>query len=153
MKRKRILKKHPTIPMTNNANLIELRAAGGVLYQSFVIPFKVLLIRRNGYWDLPKGKLEKGESIEECALREVKEEVGAQDLSIKKYLCDTYHTYIENGKKYGKTTSWYAMEFNHPEYDFMPQQEEGITEVVWADIQEAKKMVQFDNLVNVLNQL
>jgi len=137
----------------NKPHVIQLRAAGGVLYKPNSSPLKVLLIKRNGFWDIPKGKLEEGETIEECAVREVEEEVGAEDLSIDHYLRDTYHEFNEGDRVYGKTTSWYSMKFERDHYDFKPEVREGITEVKWADIDEAKSLVEFQNLVDVLNAL
>lgn len=132
-------------------NIIHLKAAGGVLYETDATPTKVLLIKRNGFWDLPKGKLERGESIEECAVREVEEEVGAKNVSIGSYLCDTYHDYRANDQKYGKKTYWYSMPFGQHGFKFVPQKKEGITEVKWVELEEAKLMVEFENLVKVLN--
>lgn len=145
-------RKHPGLLMTNK-EAIPVTAAGGVLYQPGSSPKKVLLIKRNGFWDIPKGKLEKGETIEECAVREVEEEVGAEDLSIETFLCDTYHEYRADGKYFGKTTHWYLMEFEKPDFDFSPEVKEGITEVKWVELEKAKKKVEFKNLVNVLNQV
>ncbi|MDZ7718620.1 MAG: NUDIX hydrolase [Balneolaceae bacterium] len=136
-----------------NSEIIPVTAAGGVLYKAGSSPKKVLLIKRNGFWDIPKGKLEKGETIEECAVREVEEEVGAEDLTTEKFLCETFHRYQADGKNYGKTTHWYLMEFDNPDYDFEPETNEGITEVKWANIEEAKKIVEFENLVKVLNKV
>lgn len=144
--------KNPALQMTNS-EVIPVTAAGGVLYKAGSSPKKVLLIKRNGFWDIPKGKLEKDETIEECAVREVEEEVGAKDLSIEKFLCDTYHKYQADGEKYGKTTHWYLMEFDNPDYNFVPETNEGITKVKWEDLEKAKKMVEFENLVDVLNEV
>ena len=90
------------------------------------------MIFRNGKWDLPKGKLEVGENIKECAIREVQEECGVSGLSIINALQDTYHTYEINGKKILKRTYWFSM---HTDFKGIlePQIEEGITEVVWLD--------------------
>lgn len=128
-----------------------MRAAGGVLYKAASFPQKVLLMKRRGVWDLPKGKLEEGESIEDCAVREVEEETGAGNLSIDKFLCDTYHEFAEDGKKYGKITTWYSMKFEHNNAELEPQTNEGITELKWVELQKAKIMVEFKNLVDVLN--
>lgn len=144
--------KHQGHLMTNN-KAIPVTAAGGVLYKTGSSFKKVLLIKRNGFWDIPKGKLEKGETIEQCAVREVEEEVGAEDLSIKTFLCDTYHEYQADGNHFGKTTHWYLMKFEVPGFDFVPQIKEGITEVKWIELEKAKKMVEFENLVKVLNQV
>lgn len=136
-----------------NSEITQIRAAGGVLYCTEFSSKKVLLIKRNGFWDLPKGKLEEGESIEECAVREVEEETGVREVAIESFLCDTYHEYQQNGKNYGKTTSWYLMKSGNPNFNFEPQTEEGITEVKWAEPGEAKSLVEFENLVEVLNKL
>jgi len=138
--------------MTSN-NITPVTAAGGVLYEVGSTPKKVLLIKRNGFWDIPKGKLEDGETIEECAVREVEEEVGVEDLSIEKFLCDTYHTYKAEGMKFGKTTHWYLMKFEDSDYKFSPEVKEGITEVKWEELEMAKTMVEFENLVEVLNEV
>lgn len=152
-KRKRTPKQIPIQQMVKNNEVVQLTAAGGVLYQAGTFPKKVLLIKRNGFWDLPKGKLEEGETLEECAVREVEEEVGVKNLSTEKFLCETYHTYQENGQTYGKTTAWYSMKFENPHYDFKPQRDEGITDVKWVNIDRARSMVEFENLVMVLNKM
>ena len=89
------------------------------------------MIFRNGKWDLPKGKLEVGENIKECAIREVQEECGVSGLSIINALQDTYHTYEINGKKILKRTYWFKMKTNFTA-DLIPQLEEGITKVEWV---------------------
>ena len=84
-----------------------IEAAGGLVFNE---SGKALLIHRLGYWDLPKGKLEKGETIEEGALREVEEETGLQGGSIVKKLHESYHTYhSRKGKRILKKTYWYQM--------------------------------------------
>lgn len=147
-----MLRKHQEHLMTQN-EVIPVTAAGGVLCYTISSCQNVLLIHRNGCWDIPKGKLEKGETIEECAVREVEEEVGAKNLSITTFLCDTYHEYRADGKKYGKTTHWYLMKLENSDFDFFPQSKEGITEVKWMELEKAKKMVEFKNLIKVLNQV
>ncbi len=141
----------------NRVKIKQIKAGGGVVFKknkettSTSQPL-VLLIYRNGFWDIPKGKLEKGESIMECALREVAEEINA-DLPTALYeLPTTYHEYNEprkNYKRMGKTTHWYVMQFEH-EQDFEPQLNEGITKVEWVGLDEAKKRVAYDNLKFVL---
>src|SRR5687768_10305781 len=66
----------------------------------------VLMIYRRGKWDLPKGKLDEGEDIAECALREVSEETGLQKLELKEKICDTYHIYSQYGQNLLKHTAW-----------------------------------------------
>lgn len=138
--------------MTNN-DIVPVTAAGGVLYLEDESPRKVLLMKRNGFWDIPKGKLENGETIEECAVREVEEEIGARDLSIENFLCKTYHEFEADGKSFGKTTHWYLMKFDKPEFKFVPETKEGITEVKWEELEKAKSLVEFENLVQVLNEV
>lgn len=90
------------------------------------------MIYRNGRWDLPKGKLEAGESIEECALREVQEECGVEGLKLGRFLTYTYHIYQLGDSGIIKRTAWYAM--SHPGKGVLtPQTEEGITEIRWVE--------------------
>ena len=71
------------------------------------------MIFRNSKWDLPKGKLEVGENIQECAIREVEEECGISNLEIVSELSSTYHTYEMNGKAILKRTYWFKMNTNY----------------------------------------
>jgi len=128
-----------------------IKAAGGVLYNKEKSPQTILLIKRNGVWDLPKGKLEEGESIEECSAREVAEEVGVSLPSIHEFLCETYHEYEMNGEKIGKKTYWFSMETDQSE-NLKPQLEEGITDLEWVKTSEAVNRVGYQNLVDVLKK-
>ncbi len=130
--------------------MIKLEAGGGVLYRTLNTDVQILLIKRNGVWDLPKGKKEKGESIQICAEREVSEEVGIESLHTKGYLCDTYHEYLQDEIRFGKTTSWYAMKPATDDYNLTPQTKEGITELKWLDVNSAYKRVGYDNLRDVI---
>lgn len=136
------------------SNLQPVRAAGGVVYrQESNNQPQVLLIYRRGVWDLPKGKVENEETVEECAVREVAEEIGISKLpAITLTLTDTYHEYNEKGTKYGKTTHWFGMELSSiPQNGFKPEAEEGIEKVKWVQLSEAKELVGYDNLIEVLN--
>ena len=104
-------------------------AAGGVVENS---EGKILLMKRLGKWDLPKGKLDKGETIEECALREIEEETGAKDLSVKSSFAETYHTYYRNDKWIIKHTHWYIVSCAN-DAKLSPQLEEDIEQVAWVD--------------------
>lgn len=126
-----------------------LKAGGGVLYYLEDHTPLILLIKRNGIWDLPKGKLEENESIEECAAREVAEEVGIPLPDPEKFLCETYHEYELNGLPVGKKTYWYSMKAGQTE-GLTPQEEEGITELKWVHSGEALNMVGYDNLIKVI---
>lgn len=92
---------------------------------------EVLWIERNGKWDLPKGKVEPGESLEEAAKREVEEETGIGQLSIASDLGATYHTYEDAGTPVLKTTFWFHAKHSGDRTKGQPQKEEGITAVSW----------------------
>lgn len=127
-----------------------LPAAGGVVQNEAE---EILSIYRLGCWDLPKGKLEEGETLEENALREVQEETGVEQLALGDFLGHTYHTYTnKKGKRLLKDTAWYKMTSNDQE--LTPQTEEGIEKVVWMPLQEllAQQPI-YKNIVDVLNRL
>ena len=108
------------------------------------------MIFRNGKWDLPKGKLEEAENIEECAIREVQEECGINNLHILSKLKDTFHTYALNHNKVLKHTSWFRMITNF-EGDLSPQIKEGITKVKWVKQDEIAEKLKnsYANLVEL----
>ena len=112
-------------------------AAGGKITNS---KSETLFIYRNDKWDLPKGKAEKNEQLPQTALREVKEETGIKEVSIKKPLDITYHIFRRNNEYRLKVTYWFDM-FSDYEGIFFPQLDEGITDVKWvkkADLEEVK---------------
>ena len=90
-----------------------------------------LWIERNSRWDLPKGKVEPGESIEEAAKREVTEETGIDRISLAGHLQTTYHTYEEAGTPILKTTFWFHALHDGEDTKGVPQSAEGITDVQW----------------------
>lgn len=98
----------------------------------------ILFIFRNGKWDLPKGKAERKESIEETALREVEEETGVSGLSITKPLETTYHIFKRNGKHKIKITYWFEMKTSFSG-GLMPQENEGITKVAWLNAKASQE--------------
>lgn len=91
----------------------------------------VLLIFRRGKWDLPKGKLDKGETLEQCAVREVEEETGLKNISLHQPLTITYHTYHEGTKFILKESHWFKMSVKEKQ-DLVAQEAEGITETKWV---------------------
>lgn len=106
-----------------------VEASGGVVRNQNK---DILMIYRNNRWDLPKGKIDSGETPEVAAIREVKEETGIRDLDLVRPLISTFHTFKIDGERYFKQTRWFEME-SQPFDRFEPQLEEGITEVLWAD--------------------
>jgi 8-oxo-dGTP pyrophosphatase MutT (NUDIX family) len=114
------------------SNFKTIQAAGGLVFNK---QNQILLIKRLGVWDLPKGKIDNGESKFEGAIREVEEECGIDELTIlKEYPC-SYHTYKLQGHRFLKQTFWFKMESNF-KGKLVPQTEENITEVKWTDWDE-----------------
>lgn len=116
----------------NEFNLLfrKIEAAGGIVNNP---ADEILFIKRLGKWDLPKGKMEKGESREESAIREIEEETGLKNVVLKDFINTTYHIYVErNGDKVLKYTHWFEMFFDGEDTS-KPQIEEGITEVAWKN--------------------
>ena len=104
-----------------------IEAAGGLVHSD---EDKYLFIKRNGLWDLPKGKLELGEKKRNAAVREVEEECGIKVEKLGKKIIKTYHIYELKGKIVLKISHWYKMDAIANQA-LIPQLEEGITEVKW----------------------
>jgi len=109
-----------------------IQAAGGLVVNE---KKEILLIFRRGKWDLPKGKLDKGETLEECAVREVKEETGLTKLKLISPLTITYHTYHEGARFILKGSHWYNMKASG-EQKLIPQTTEDILEIKWVNADE-----------------
>lgn len=119
----------------NNFELII--AAGGKVNNA---EGKILFIFRLGKWDLPKGKVEEGETLEASAIREVEEECGIGNLTILKHLKDTYHLYELNNKMVLKQSVWYEMKTDDTS-ELVPQTEENITDARWMTDEEIQREV------------
>jgi 8-oxo-dGTP pyrophosphatase MutT (NUDIX family) len=124
-----------------------IAAGGGIVFNE---ENELLFIYRRKKWDLPKGKLDEGETIEECAIREVKEETGLKQVSLKKLVGNTYHTYHEKGKFILKTSVWYLMEANGNQL-LIPQTEEDIEKMVWLASNKWKEV--FSNTFPAIRQI
>ncbi len=107
---------------------IVIQAAGGLVHTS---EKSILLIFRRGKWDLPKGKLDEGEELETCAIREVEEETGVKNIQSEKLITLTYHTYYEKEKYILKETHWYFM-YSAEEQILTPQVNEDIEKCEWV---------------------
>ena len=112
-----------------------ITAAGGVVTDS---KDNILMIFRRGKWDLPKGKLDKGESLQACAMREVEEETGIKGITLGEKITTTYHTYSEYGKHILKESHWFKMRCNDGQ-KLVPQTEEDITDIKWVKRADLKK--------------
>ncbi len=119
-----------------HAMYTSIDAGGGIAYNELG---ELLMIFRRGKWDLPKGKLDKGESIEDCALREVSEETGLVHLTLGDKICDTYHIYTLKGEQMLKRTAWYKMGATSSD-TLQPQEEENIMEARWVHPNELKPL-------------
>jgi 8-oxo-dGTP pyrophosphatase MutT (NUDIX family) len=133
----------------SNFQLIE--AAGGVVTNEVG---KVLVIFRRGSWDLPKGKIDAGETPEEAAVREVEEETGLQQLNLTSAITQTYHTYRDGkNRRILKRTYWYKM--NTHQQPLIPQTEEDIEIAEWVDLEAflgQKNLVVYNNIREVLEK-
>lgn len=114
-------------------------AAGGLILSPSQ---HYLFILRNGFWDLPKGKVEAGETLAQAALREVKEETGIEEVEIVRELTTTWHTYYMAGqtKPILKKTRWFLMRAAQ-ESKLVPQIEEGIVGAYWLPYEDAVEII------------
>lgn len=112
-----------------------VNAAGGLVVND---QKDFLFIFRGNRWDLPKGRIEKDESIESTAIREVEEECGIEKLELNRFLITTYHIFFQNNKNKLKVTHWFLMHSNY-QGKLTPQVEEGITIAKFKNAQEAQE--------------
>lgn len=126
-----------------------VKAAGGFVQND---DNAVLMMFRRGKWDLPKGKLDKGESIEECAVRETEEETGLKNITLLSHLITTYHTYHEGTKFMLKESVWFKMKVSG-EQKLVPQTTEQITKLDWVTKPDLEKYIAntFPSVIDVLN--
>ena len=125
-----------------------IQAAGGLVNNE---KNEILMIFRRGMWDLPKGKLDPGETLEDCAVREVEEETGLKKVELIAPLVVTYHTYHEGSKFILKESHWFKMKTGSDQ-KLVPQKEEDIHEIIWVNKAEVKqyKTQSFPSVVDVL---
>jgi len=125
-------------------------AAGGLVLNE---QDEILMIFRRGKWDLPKGKLDEGEKLEDCAVREVEEETGLINVQLTAPLIITYHTYHEGTKYVLKESHWYTMKVSG-EQVLVPQTEEDIHAVLWASPEQAQALFPecFPSVIDVIQE-
>jgi len=115
-----------------------IKAAGGFVLNENK---EVLMMFRRGKWDLPKGKMDKKETFEECAIRETEEETGLKEVKLISSLITTYHTYHEGSKYVLKETKWFTMKVSG-EQKLIPQAAEQITKLEWVGENDIEKYLQ-----------
>ena len=127
-------------------------AAGGLVTNE---ADELLLIYRRGFWDLPKGKVDEGETIEACAVREVQEETGLTNVQLGTLIGITYHEYFDTWKQCEvvKETYWFAMHVTGNQ-QLLPQHEEDIQDVKWVAQQDIMPYLQntYNNIVEIINK-
>lgn len=127
-----------------------ISAAGGIVFND---EEKILAIFRRGHWDLPKGKIDSGESESEAAMREVREETGINDLHLIRPVGITYHIYTQNKKRILKPTHWFAMRTR--DAVLIPQTEEDIESAEWlskAELLQENRVI-YRNITEILGML
>ena len=140
---------HETFAIFQEA-FTNIEAAGGIVQNE---KKELLFIFRRGKWDLPKGKLEKGESPEICAAREIEEETGVKNLLLKHKIGETYHVYKEKKMHILKTSHWYYFTCSGEQLT-IPQIEEDISEVKWVHTKNIKEPVAntYQNIKDILSE-
>ncbi len=130
-----------------------IQAAGGLVLNE---KQEILMIFRRGKWDLPKGKLDEGETLASCAVREVMEETGLTKLDLGPLLSITHHTYFDTWLKEEviKETHWYSMQASSQE-QLTPQTTEDIEVIEWVSPANLvdKLSNSYDTIVEVVRQL
>ena len=121
-----------------------IEAAGGFIEKEQ----QFLFIHRLGKWDLPKGKLDKGETIENAAVRECKEECAVTNLKITKQLSSTFHIYQYKNSFALKQTFWFYMTTDHNR-ELIPQTEENIDAAQWFSKKEVKEIAYNDTYLTI----
>jgi 8-oxo-dGTP pyrophosphatase MutT (NUDIX family) len=123
-------------------------AAGGVVFNE---KDEILFIFRRGFWDLPKGKIDKGEDEPTAAVREVREETGIQQIDLQEFITTTFHIYTQKEKRILKPTFWYKMRTT--EMNLTPQTEEDIEQATWLSKAAffAEERVVYRSIVEVVS--
>ena len=110
-----------------------IEAGGGIVKKKH----KYLMIHRKGQWDIPKGKMERGEKPKNCAGREVEEETGVK-VKVREKIGVIWHTYMLKDRNILKKTHWYAMTCLDDK-NMKPQVDEDISKVRWMSMQEMQE--------------
>lgn len=135
-----------------NSTMKRVQAAGGIVLNQYN---ELLMICRWLKWDLPKGHVERKESMEHCALREVEEETGLHDLRIVSYIGATEHVHFDKTVKSEiiKEVHWYEMRADKQE-ELHPQYDEGIDWILWVPKKEVENYLRnsYENIRIILRK-
>lgn len=138
-----------------SAKIFYIKAAGGIIFNQ---NNEILIIKRLGYFDFPKGKSEKNENTEKTVQREISEECGikSSDINLLSFIKTTYHIYSENNKTILKETFWYKVFFDK-NYELKPQLEENIKEILWIKEKDIKNYINnqksYPSLVDLIEDI
>jgi len=128
-------------------------AAGGLVLND---EKQLLMIFRRGKWDMPKGKLDDGEKIEDCAVREVKEETGLQKIDLEDLTGLTYHEYFDthSNEDVIKETHWFKMHASGNQ-QLIPQLEEHIEKIEWVNDKNIGEKLNnsYKNIIEIIGKL
>jgi len=130
----------------------QIIAAGGLVTNP---KGEILWIFRRGFWDLPKGKLDEGETIQTCAVREVAEETGISNIQLHEMLCFTNHLYFDNylNEEVIKRTYWFHMTIPNMQ-EGIPQLTEDIEKIEWLALDKARQCLDhtYPTILEVVEQ-
>ena len=130
----------------------QIIAAGGLVTNP---KGEILWIFRRGFWDLPKGKLDQGETIQSCAVREVAEETGIRNIQLHEMLCFTNHLYFDKylNEEVVKRTYWFHMTISNMQ-DGIPQTTEDIEKIEWLTLDKARQCLNqtYPTILEVVEQ-
>ena len=128
----------------------QIIAAGGLVTNPMG---EILWIFRRGFWDLPKGKLDEGETIQTCAIREVQEETGIKNIQLHDMLCFTNHTYFDKylNEEVVKRTYWFHMSIPTLQ-EGTPQTTEDIEKIEWLTLAKSRHCLDqtYSNILEVI---
>ncbi len=144
---------HPDLEELKTAvfkKFVIVQAGGGLVKNPLD---EYLLIFRRGKWDLPKGKLDEGETIGQCAVREVEEETGIKNITLGSPLLVTWHTYHHGTQFALKESHWFHMSIPDKQL-LIPQEEEDIVEAKWVKAKDFGQYLDntFPSVVDVLKK-
>lgn len=124
-------------------------SAGGIVYH---LDCFLMLQKKNGDWVLPKGRIEAGESLEETAVREVKEESNI-DATIIDYIGATTYTFSNFWTDYeviDKTVSWYLMDADS--YVLKALEKEGFAKASFIPIDKVLQYAKYEDEKKVIRK-